>query len=395
MHFGKISFVCTLFFSFLPNSCCDYPEELQIKYFESGFQGSINEYAASLTKNDRTALFPEDDEYYSASLASKRIRTKKFRPLSEEEENRGPLRTISTDHFDTLSHQARRQLLLGEKEGEVPQVPSLSMHDLYAFAQEIISHESLASTANAAHKPNLHTISLSLQPETLPGVLPEVPVDASDLLIDESFILIPDSTAPHLPRSKPFIDDDGNEHFKKHPSSRFTVRTVAFPALLENTDEGGLKETCREHHPVTTSHFYVPLAPSIENRDHLLAACTFHMKHSREKLTFEELGAIVRCLDDRKNEDLIFFKKILKTHATISEVDELGRTILWSLIPYDRNPFSLKKLALLLKAGANATRRHAGNESFIEYLQNPLCSLERTNARAAYECCRKSLNSLF
>ena len=338
-----------------------------MKYFASGFEGSINEYATSL----RGKRYQQGEQF---------------------------------------SHVERRALLLGAY-NEAPKTTFLP--NLNPIAHE----EPLPGTQAAAAKSNPHTaINLPLLLEAL------------------------EDTPPDL----------STEHSKKHPRSRFTVHAVPSTVQKEkkDSDEEDLKAftapssieeriaryisedkkkdaRCRERYdhftsyPVkdipptasrdeeprpiarstkyyppakepSCSHFYVPLLlPDEKDKNRIMAACTFHISHSKKKLTFEELRAVIQCVDDGNDEDLAFFERILKNHAHIKEVDELEKTILWSLIPREGNFLSLKKLALLLKAGASATRKHSGNLSFMDYLNSPLCSLERTNARAAYACCQK------
>jgi hypothetical protein len=93
MHFGKISFICTLFFAPLTNSCGDYayPEDLQMEYFESGFKGSISEYVASLGGSRYSSSTPrlqEDDDHTGAASLISEKHTQAFRSLSEKEEGK-------------------------------------------------------------------------------------------------------------------------------------------------------------------------------------------------------------------------------------------------------------------------------------------------------------------
>ncbi len=166
------------------------------------------------------------------------------------------------------------------------------------------------------------------------------------------------------------------------PSSEKNSVLAALPTHVKKTRRVQASLQICEEHESSLPHFYVPLTPRSADREQVLAECKFHMSRSREKLTFEELGAVIRCVDDSKNEDLTLLKQVLKNYARIKEVDESGRTILWSLIPYDKTPLSLKKLTLLLEAGASAG-------SFMDYLQSPFRSIDCENAPKASECCRK------
>lgn len=141
------------------------------------------------------------------------------------------------------------------------------------------------------------------------------------------------------------------------------------------------------------SHFCVPLMTTLAHRESIIGNCKLHMQYSHEQFTFEEVDALIRCVDDTRKEDLQFLYHVLTHWTDVHEVDGLERNHYWSLIPYGDSPISLKKLKILLMAKINPLRRHAGNESFMEYLNHPFRSLNPKKEREAYEYCQKFLNT--
>ncbi len=519
MHFRKISFICSLFFAPLTNSCGDYnyPEDFQMEYFASGFQGSIKEYAVSLRvshQNSDPAFIALQEDDYTGSRPTNGKRTRKFRPLSkEEEEHDATPKITSIRTLDELYHKEKRQLLLDPKARWMPDLKALpneqnSEINLFLLSEALEDapptripreldtqhrrsrftvHTTVLSTAEEEkdtdekdlealtdilmepdtnvnfammeiffrssqrdNKALLYNLLQRFNPDTVTGLVGMTELDLyfknnTDHGINTlSTGLVNLFLITGLDAHTTYINEEGKEtcfatnvkesSFKnkdailaliaQHDSPTPTKKkTIPYAAAPEKKDSLSAHKThCRsksvsysqreiprkvrepegpfqavavsyrqQEKELALSHFYVPLMPSIKDGKHVLEGCRFHMARSREPLTFEELGAVVRCIDDSNDEDLTFFEEVLKTHATIKEVDGLERTILWSLIPYDRSPLSIKKLNLLLNAGASAIRRHAGNESFMEYVNNPLCSVEQRNARDAYACCQEFL----
>jgi hypothetical protein len=368
----KISLISLVLYFPLLTLGCEYPEELQMSYFASGWEGSIESYIEEKTSGKGKEKFPASATRFPSLSAHKEsecfppIEKHSSKPslsLSDSQEPAAPLKMCIPSVYAQPSDGA--------------------ITDPLDFSLETINLDTIPYVEEPHIAPSrfkVHTYDTPQTKERAPTDLPVItPAKKRDF---SSFTPFTKRATRH---DIPFTPSLQELLGIQRPIPGLLHVSPPTAAPRKHRKSYSLKEA-------STSHFHAPLLTTLKDRERILGECLSYLEEGKERLTYEEVGALIRCLDDKKNKDLQLLERILKRWTTLHEVDELGKNLLWHLIPSEGNCISLEKLKIILKRGVNPCRRHIGQESFKEYLENPLNQLERENALAAAACCLKFLD---